>query len=333
MILLRSNFARSVFVLAFVAASSALTGCSAPPGDVDSDAFDLGESALGGAVVDLVPMDDTVRVACRSEANRRACGTVDASAATRACQAKVPAGHACRTNANACFMREARNLSCLRSSESYGALAACAEPLPRNCAFYAQCLDKAVTCGESGYALGFGEKYCNGFRRTEFSEKGTAWVNSVMVCLQRALVPNVKSATSGFSNASLTPSSNTVCQRTLDDAFASHPGCYTQPAASICFLGPSDVRKVFGVIGAKEVFTARTGAQISTTIGTCVGQVARAILGIPLEAAGAKAASASDDRLVRASASQLRFTRETQALLEQRQLWLDYAKQYGVEVP
>jgi hypothetical protein len=318
-----------------VAASLALTGCGAAPAPSaeDDGAFEVGEEALGGTVTELVPMDDVVRVACRAEVNRRHCGTSEATLATKACQAKVPASHACRTNAAACFKREAKNLSCQRSSESFVTLAACAAPLSRNCAFYAQCLDRAVTCGESGYALGFGEKYCNGFRRSEFSEKGTAWVNSVMLCLQTALVPAVQSATSGYARASLAPASTATCQRTLDQAFASHPGCYTQPSASICFLGPGDIAKIFGVIGAKEVFTARTSAQIATTVGTCVGQVARAILGIPLEAAGTKAASAGDDRLVRANASQLRLTRETQALLEQRQLWLDYAKQYGVAVP
>jgi hypothetical protein len=321
--------------LGLLVASLALTGCGAAPSTIGEDdgAFEVGEAALGGTVTELVPMDDTVRVACRAEVNRRQCGKADADAATKACQAKVPAGHACRANASACFKREAKNLSCQRTSESYPTLAACAAPLARSCAFYAQCLDRAVTCGESGYALGFGEKYCNGFRRTDFSEKGTTWVNSVMICLQKAMVPTVQRATSGYANASLSASSSAVCQRTLDDAFASHPGCYTQPSASICFLGPSDLAKIFGVIGAKEVFTARTSAQISTTVGTCIGQVARAILGIPLEAAGTKAANASDDRLVRANASQLRFTQETQALLEQRQIWLDYAKQYGVEVP
>ncbi len=332
-----SPFASSLRLssLGLLAASLTLAGCGSAPGaSVDDDgAIDLGEEALGGTVAELVPMDDVVRVACRAEVNRRHCGTAEASAATRACQAKVPATHACRTSAAACFKREAKNLSCQRSSESYATLAACAAPLTRNCAFYAQCLDRAVACGESGYALGFGEKYCNGFRRTEFSEKGTAWVSSVMVCLQNAMVPAVQSATSGYARASLAPASSATCQRTLDQAFASHPGCYTQPSASICFLGPGDIAKIFGVIGAKEVFTARTSAQIATTVGTCVGQVARAILGIPLEAAGTKSASASDDRLVRANASQLRLTRETQALLEQRQLWLDYAKEYGVEVP
>lgn len=317
-----------------LAASAALTGCSAAPsaeGDVET--FDLSEEALGGTVTELVPTDDVVRVACRAEVNRRHCGTAEADKAVKSCAAKLPASAACKSNPSTCFKREGKNVSCQATSESYATLNACAAPISRNCAFYAQCLDKAVGCGESGYALGFGEKYCNGFRRTEFSEKGTTWVNSVMICLQKALVPTVQTATSGYRNASLAPSSAAVCQATLDKAFASHPGCYTQPEASICFLGPADVAKIFGVIGAKEVFTARTTSQIATTVGTCVGQIARAIVGIPLSAPGTNAPAASDDRLVRANLATLRHAERTQELLAQRELWLDYAKQYGVEVP
>ncbi len=325
------RLASAVFVLA---ASAALTGCSAAPAaESDAETFDLGEQELGGTVTELVPANDVVRVACRAEVNRRHCGTAEADKAVKSCAAKLPSSAACKANPSTCFKREGKNLSCQATAESYPTLNACAAPISRNCGFYAQCLDKAVGCGETGYALGFGEKYCNGFRRTEFSEKGTTWVNSVMVCLQKALVPTVQSATNGYRNASLAPSSAQVCQATLDKAFASHPGCYTQPAASICFLGPADIAKIFGVIGAKEVFTARTTSQVASTVGTCIGQIARAIVGVPLSAPGTNAPAASDDRLVRANIATLRTTARTQELLAQRELWLDYAKQYGVDVP
>ena len=332
------NFARpSLFrtlAVATLASSAILTGCgSAPESGEEFEAFELGEQELGGTVTELVPANETVRVACRAEVNRRHCGSADADRAVRSCAAKLPASTACKATPSTCFKRESKNLSCRSSAESYPSLNACAAPLSRNCAFYAQCLDKAAGCGELGYALGFGEKYCNGFRRTEFSEKGTAWVDSVMICLQRSLVPTVQSATNGYRNASRAPSTTQVCQATLDKAFASHPGCYTQPEASICFLGPADIANIFGVIGAKEVFTARTTSQIATTVGTCVGQIARAIVGVPLTAPGTNAPAASDDLLVRANLTTLGHAARTQELLAQRELWLDYAKQYGVEVP
>jgi hypothetical protein len=326
----RPSFAAFAFL-----STATLLGCGAAPeprsGEPD-DTFGIDEAALSNQVVELVPADDKVRVACRTEINRMQCGDAEANKAVAACQAKVPVRHACKLDKTACFKREFKNLSCARTSESYATLSACAAPLSRNCAFYAQCLDKAVVCGESGYALGFGEKYCNGFRRTTFSAAGTAWVNSVMICLQRALVPTVQSSTRGYVNASLAPASSQVCTTTLDTAFASHPGCYTKPEASICFLGPVDIAKIFGVIGASEVFTVRTASQISSTIGTCVGQIARRLVGVSLSAPGTNPPSAADDRLVRASLRNLRRTEETEQLLEQRQLWLDYAKQYGVEV-
>ena len=312
-----------------------LAGCgSAPPGSGDEAlGVESDEGSLGGTVTELVPADDTVRVSCRAEVNRRHCGSAEADRAAKACAAKLPARHPCKTRPAACFTREAKNLSCQRSSESYPTLAACAVPLAQNCAFYAQCLDRAGACGETGYALGFGEKYCNGFRRTEFSEKGTAWVDSVMVCLQRALVPTVQNATNGFVNASLAPAAGSRCEATLDLAFASHPACYTHPEASICFLPPADLAKVFAVIGAREAFTSRTRAQIATTIGTCVGQLARTLVGIPLAAPGTNAPSAADDRVARASLPRLHRTREIEALLAQRDAWLGYAEEYGVAVP
>lgn len=319
---------------AFVLCASALLAAcgSAPDAAQSSDTFGSDEAALGNQVVELVPADDIVRVACRAEMNRQFCGHGDADKAVVACQAKVPLRHACKLNRAACFLREPKNLSCQRTAESYPTLATCATPLSRNCGFYAGCLNTAVACGESGYALGFGEKYCNGFRRTTFSTAGTAWVNSVMICLQRELVPVVRNATSGFQNASFSAASAQVCQTTLDKAFASHPGCYTKPEASICFLGPVDVAKIIGVIGASEVFTTRTAAQISTTVGTCIGQIARRLVGVSLSAPGTNPPSAGDDRLVRANLSQLRLAESNQELLAQRQMWLDYAKEYGVAV-
>ena len=328
-------FLRTFGIRFFLLSGAGLAGCagsSLPEGTGETGEFSLytSEDGLGSTVVELVPGDDVVRVACRSESNRQHCGAAEANRALAGCVAKLPKTHACRANTGACFRREPRNMSCQRSAESYATLNACAAPLARSCAFYAQCLEKAVTCGEAGYALGFGEKFCNGFRRTEFSGEGTAWVNSVMVCLQRSMVPSVQNATNVYRNASIAPASAQVCGRVLDSAFAAHPGCYTKPDASICFLGAGDIAKIFGVIGAEEVFTARTRSQIASTVGTCVGQIARRIVGIPLAAPGTNAPSFNDDRLVRANLGSLRITGEMQALLEQRALWLDYANQYGV---
>ncbi len=313
---------RFASMAAFLAGNALILGaCSAAPDLEGAEGVGFDEQPLGATVVELVPADDVVRTTCRAEINREHCGDKAAEKAVAACVAKLPPGHACKHHSAACFVREGKAQSCKATAEAYPRLAACAEPITRNCAHYAQCVDAAIACGENGYALGFGERYCNAFRRTDFSEKGVAWVDSVMLCLQRALVPEVEAATQGFAHANRAPAPAATCSALLDTAFATHPACYTQPEASICFLPPSDLAKVFGVIGAKEVFTARTSKQIATTITTCVGQLARAALGLPVSAAGGHKASPSDE------AARAMLPGELEA---QHAVWLDYAKQYGV---
>ena len=43
-----------------------------------------------------------------------------------------------------------------------------------HCDFY-KCVDKTLRCGKDGYALGFGENYCN--KLTEYYDKFTAEVS------------------------------------------------------------------------------------------------------------------------------------------------------------
>jgi hypothetical protein len=146
-----------------------------------------------------------------------------------------------------------------------GAVAAsvCEAPQIRDCTFYPSCIEHNVPCGPGGYALGFGEKYCNKFKAAQLSPAGAAWTSSVMLCLEKALVTYAAPAKKSAS-----------CEQIAQAAFDSHPACYTQPNASICFLPPPDVVAVFDTIGTDELFTARTRAQIQAVIETCALQVA-----------------------------------------------------------
>src|SRR4051812_45864813 len=65
----------------------------------------------------------------------------------------------------------------------------CEAPRQHDCSFYATCIESNVQCGPTGYALGFGEKYCGRFQAAPLSPTGVAWADSVTVCLQRSLVP------------------------------------------------------------------------------------------------------------------------------------------------
>ena len=38
--------------------------------------------------------------------------------------------------------------------------ARCANPVLRDCSFYASCLERSHPCGADGHALGYGDRYC-----------------------------------------------------------------------------------------------------------------------------------------------------------------------------
>jgi hypothetical protein len=140
----------------------------------------------------------------------------------------------------------------------------CVAPRHHDCTFYGACIEANVSCGPTGYALGFGEKYCERFKSATFSESGAAWADAVMFCLELAIVPY-----------GLPDSKSASCDEITRVAFDSHPACYTAKPDSICFLPPPDVLAVFDTIGADEVFAARTREQIQAVIATCTVQVAK----------------------------------------------------------
>lgn len=83
--------------------------------------------------------------------------------------------------------------------------------------------------------MSYAVNYCNKYLASalSFSPEGREWIQSVLVCLQRALVPSLSSKPS--------------CQRLKEIAFDSHPRCYTEPK-SICDLPTDDWWRVFGVV-------------------------------------------------------------------------------------
>ncbi len=151
------------------------------------------------------------------------------------------------------------------AGQGAGTAPSCTEPRVQDCTFYQRCLEARTPCGAKGYALGFGARYCGAFQRVSshgLTERGSAWVDSVMLCLEKGLVPYVTPASAPVS-----------CDEITRAAFEQHPGCYTQPESSICFLPPPDVLAVFETIGADELFTERTRAQMQAVVATCVVQV------------------------------------------------------------
>ena len=244
---------------------SALVACStAPEAAVDSSTQPL----VSPTSAFLIPLEDDVRVACRGAWTTRYCNGADALAAGEACVAGMSARPACAGTAAGCFQLQTTHETCTASAPAYPDAASCTSPRTLNCAFYSSCIERQTDCGEGGYALGYGEKYCTRYLLdTHFSPAGMAWRTNVMHCLQESLVPL----------ASESPPSS--CDTILNDAFDSHPRCYTE-GPSICFLPPSDAFEVVHDIDGKDLLSLRSVKQMATVAGTCVFQLAGALFGV-----------------------------------------------------
>jgi hypothetical protein len=252
---------RSLVLVALALAASASAACSA-----DVDSLEQSEETLSATRARVVPGDDASRAACREAAGKVYCSETEAKAALKLCS---PGG------ANGKVSIETKSAACAATGPAYPTLASCQTPLELDCSYYAACLERAVPCGNDGYALGFGEKYCTAFRAAPLSAAGKEWVTHVMGCLQRALVPDVVAA-GAFASS---PASKMRCDEVFQTAFDSHPGCYTAQENSICFLPPGDLAVVLQTIGIKEILTARTGIQMLSTAGICIGQLTRRLFG------------------------------------------------------
>ncbi|WP_394822603.1 hypothetical protein [Pendulispora albinea] len=143
------------------------------------------------------------------------------------------------------------------SAPSAPAANALCSTFARDCAFYA-CLEAAHPCGSDGYALGYGAKYCARFMgQTKLSERGNAWRNATMACLQSALVPIADLAGA------------VSCRTVTDSAFASHARCYTQPGHSICALPMDDIWTILRTLDA-DALSLRAANQIRSVLSTCL---------------------------------------------------------------
>ncbi|KAF2197222.1 hypothetical protein GQ43DRAFT_425006 [Delitschia confertaspora ATCC 74209] len=118
----------------------------------------------------------------------------------------------------------------------------CTNPAENTCAFYSDCLEKKMKCGDEGYPIGYGMKYCKKFTkaRPQLSAKGKAWITKTMLCLQRNLIPFATGQQGG------------TCARLKDFAFGTHPGCYV--SSGVCTLPPSDWEVIISTVSIKELF-------------------------------------------------------------------------------
>jgi hypothetical protein len=271
----------------------------------------------------LVPTGGQARELCRAQINQYYCDEASAAQAVTDCLSTLPASDldgACAAGGPGCLREEEVDQTCAMNSEIYPTLASCAAPVPDNCAFYSACVEQNRPCGEDGYALGYGERYCTAFKNASFSPKGRAWMTSTMICLQRSLVPYTTPLHSADS-----------CDTVMSAAFAAHPACYTQPSDSICFLPPLDALAVLHTIGVQELFASRTLNQIKSVIGTCLYQIAQqTFLG---GLAGKSGSYAVAPEPFGEATGEAMVVPEGLELTEQYAFWQDVAREYEVTPP
>jgi len=99
------------------------------------------------------------------------------------------------------------------------------------CEYYKTCLEEKYHCGENGYPVGYGFKYCSKFILffEEFPPKGKEWVTKTLVCLKQSLQPHYLS--------------NSNCETVYSAAFDSHPECYFQNGFCDLFLDRVNILK------------------------------------------------------------------------------------------
>ena len=141
------------------------------------------------------------------------------------------------------------------------------------CGFYSECLEAVQPCGENGYALGYGLKYCERFTSERLftclknNTYSLSWVNNTRTCLQQALVPM------------LNTNHTEICQQIKTEAFHTHPDCYTAGGKAIpqgpsfCFLTIPDLVCVLETVDMDDLLSP-LGIQVNFEIASiCLAQL------------------------------------------------------------
>lgn len=139
------------------------------------------------------------------------------------------------------------------------------------CGFYTVCLEMRVSCGQEGYANGYGQKYCKRFAaKTDLSNQGIRWRDEALKCLQRRLTPLV-----------MRPIVSPVtCEEVMELAFDTHPLCYLDPsmgqglAPSICDLPVQDIGNIVSTVDASDALSLRSARQIAGVASRCANTLA-----------------------------------------------------------
>lgn len=147
-------------------------------------------------------------------------------------------------------------------------LRSCFELTDRGCDFYEQCLERKFNCGEKGYAISFGKRYCESLMAInsphsptegKLSPQGLRWRETTRKCLQTQLLPLVD------ANWEMS------CSGIRRFAYETHPTCYTIPGNSFCDLPSSDWWVLLKSFKNPD-FSPESFEQLSRIIKSCVMQ-------------------------------------------------------------
>ncbi len=112
----------------------------------------------------------------------------------------------------------------------------CQKTLSDSCAFYQQCVESAIECGVSGYALAVGEDVCHRFldNKKTFSTVGQLWMSVTERCMQESLVPTLQ-----------VPCEST-CSLIRGVGFNSIPECYRR--GGYCSIEAMDYVRILATV-------------------------------------------------------------------------------------
>lgn len=137
----------------------------------------------------------------------------------------------------------------------------CTNPESNTCTFYKACLEVHYHCGPPGYPLAYGYKICERFlaHKAELTREGQKWMFTVMLCLQKRLVPLVDGSMEDIS-----------CDELRHYAYSTHPGCYV--ATGFCELGLKDWVATVRILELRNIFGSWDSFKdVIATVGSCLG--------------------------------------------------------------
>lgn len=136
------------------------------------------------------------------------------------------------------------------------------------CGFY-HCMENKYHCEDEGvnyftkFAAPACGKYIKNINRNKFSKKGTQWIYSVMVCLQKSLIEECE--LKGNCNKE---TAKKTCSYINKFTIEFHSKCYLESGVGICKLPIKDKISIWNTV--KEFLSTKERVQAYKVIFSCI---------------------------------------------------------------